>query len=148
VCAVAAQIFPPETVSKMTLPELRVQLRARGCSPAGGKQTLVERLNEAIALDVAGREHHMQHQARQAPPPNQQQYYERQVRCPSPPCVPPSLAGGVRPLSREGRTERGLARRQKRREHKLFRLGVDGPIVVGGGVGAACRWQAGHRLRT
>ena len=63
----------------MTLPELRVQLRSRGCSPAGGKQTLVERLNDAIALEMHGREQGMQqaHRQQDAPPP---MYYEPQVR--------------------------------------------------------------------
>lgn len=78
------QIFPPEMVSKMTLPELRVQLRSRGCSPAGGKQTLVERLNDAIALEMHGREQGMQqaHRQQDAPPP---MYYEPQVAGGTPP---------------------------------------------------------------
>jgi hypothetical protein len=85
----------------MTLPELRVQLRSRGCSPAGGKQTLVERLNDAIALQVHGHEQGMQqaHHQVDVPPP---MYYEPQVRALRlSPSSPPSVALGIATSSTE-----------------------------------------------
>ncbi|KAK3253155.1 hypothetical protein CYMTET_37582 [Cymbomonas tetramitiformis] len=41
--------YTANEIRKMTLKDLRVELRARGLSPAGGKEALEERLLESVA---------------------------------------------------------------------------------------------------
>jgi len=43
-----------EEVGGLTLPDLRIALRARGVSPAGSKETLVERLRKVLTEARAG----------------------------------------------------------------------------------------------
>eukprot|EP00238_Polyblepharides_amylifera_P011288 CAMPEP_0196598122 /NCGR_PEP_ID=MMETSP1081-20130531/94134_1 /TAXON_ID=36882 /ORGANISM="Pyramimonas amylifera, Strain CCMP720" /LENGTH=130 /DNA_ID=CAMNT_0041923769 /DNA_START=240 /DNA_END=632 /DNA_ORIENTATION=+ len=47
-------LFTDSEVSKLTIKDLRTELRSRGYNPAGGKEALIERLIEAIGSQKAG----------------------------------------------------------------------------------------------
>eukprot|EP00241_Pyramimonas_parkeae_P011554 CAMPEP_0114255216 /NCGR_PEP_ID=MMETSP0058-20121206/17428_1 /TAXON_ID=36894 /ORGANISM="Pyramimonas parkeae, CCMP726" /LENGTH=184 /DNA_ID=CAMNT_0001369555 /DNA_START=222 /DNA_END=776 /DNA_ORIENTATION=+ len=49
----AGKVMTPEEVGKLSLRDLRVELRGRGIPPSGGKEFLMETLNRAIAEQLS-----------------------------------------------------------------------------------------------